>query len=179
MNLCPRLFSPAALDSTLTRFCLLIALALVSGCGKPKEVSSVARAEARHLATEAETHTLLRDYSKAEEALTRATELDPEVAIYWAALAHNRALAGDKAGAKKALKRELALHEQAAKKDSKSLEARLLQLRPLVLLGRADDARKLLQQTAKHFPQDPQPKQLIEMKAIDQLLVDPRVKELL
>jgi tetratricopeptide (TPR) repeat protein len=158
---------------------LILGTALLGGCGKPKEVSAVARAEAVHLATEAQTHALLRDYAKAEEALARAVELDPEVSVYWETLGMNRARNGDKTGARKAYKRSLEIEETSAKKTPADVEAQLRQIRPLLLLGRVDEARKLLEKIAKDHAQDARPRQLIEAGAIDTLLADSKFKDVM
>jgi len=158
---------------------VFVALILALGACKPKdvEVSSVARSQAAASAAEAQTHTLLRDYAAAEQSLARAVELDPEVAVYWSNLGMNRVLLGDKSGAKKAYKRELEICEKAAKKDPKDVDLQLGQLRPLVLLGRADDARKVLEKIGRDNPDNFGLKQLIESKPIDGMIANPKIQE--
>ncbi|MGC4073488.1 MAG: tetratricopeptide repeat protein [Nibricoccus sp.] len=156
----------------------LVAIVLFFGACKRKEVevSSVARAQAAHLASEAQLQTKLRDYAQAEKSLAKAVELDPEVAVYWSGLGMNRALLGDKSGAKKAYKRELEICENAAKKDAKNVDLQLAQLRPLVFLGRADEARKLLEKIGRENPSNPGLQQLIATKPIDQILANPAIQ---
>ncbi|WP_217494386.1 tetratricopeptide repeat protein [Nibricoccus aquaticus] len=158
---------------------VLVALILALGACKPKdvEVSSVARSQAAALVAEAQTQNLLRDYAGAEKALARAVELDPEVSMYWSNLGVNRVMLGDKSGAKKAYKRELELCEKAAKKDPKNIDLQLGQLRPLVLLGRADDARKLLEKLGRENPDNFGLKQLIESKPIDGMIANSKIKD--
>jgi tetratricopeptide (TPR) repeat protein len=156
---------------------VLVLLSLAACKPKPKEVTSVARAEATHLAAEAQLQSSLHDYAEAEKLLAHAVELDPEVISYWSGLGVNRVLLGDKSGAKKAYKRELELCEEAAKKSPKDIQQQLAALRPLVCLNRADDARKLLEKVARENPGDAQLKQLVDSKAIDQMLANPKVQE--
>lgn len=158
---------------------VLVALTLSLGACKPKdvEVSSVARAQAAHFASEAQLQARLRDYAEAEKSLARAVELDPEVAVYWSGLGMNRMMTGDKSGAKKAYKRELAICEKAAKKDAKDVDQQLSLLRPLVLLGRVEDARKLLEKTGREHPDNQGLREFIETKPIDLMLANPKIQE--
>ena len=157
----------------------LVALILAFGACKPKdvEVSSVARAQAAHLASEAQMQNKLRDYAEAEKSLARAVELDPNEPAYWSGLGLNRVMLGDKSGAKKAYKRELELCEKAAKKDPKDIDLQLTPLRPLVLLGRADDARKLLEKVGRDHADNAALRQLIESKPIDKMLANPAIQQ--
>jgi len=157
----------------------LVALTLVFGACKPKdvEVTSVARAQAAHLASEAQMQNKLRDYAEAEKSLARAVELDPNEPAYWSGLGLNRVMLGDNSGAKKAYKRELELCEKAAKKDPKDIDAQLSPLRPLVLLGRADDARKLLEKVGRAHSDNAALRQLIDSKPIDKMLANPAIQQ--
>jgi Flp pilus assembly protein TadD len=157
----------------------LVALILSFGACKPKdvEVSSVARAQAAHLASEAQMQNKLRDYAGAEKSLARAVELDPGEPAYWSGLGMNRVMLGDKSGAKKAYKREFELCEETAKKDPKNLDLQLARLGPLVLLGRADDARKLLEKLGRDHVDNTALRQLIESRPIDKMLADPAFQQ--
>jgi tetratricopeptide (TPR) repeat protein len=156
---------------------IALLLALVACNRKEVEVSSVARAEAMHLATEAQLQTRLRDYAEAEKSLARAVELDPTVSDYWSALGRNRALKGDKSGAKKAYKRELELCEKEAEKSPKDAEAQLTQLRPLVLLNRVGEARKLIEKISREHPDNAELKRLAENKEFEKMIADPQIQE--
>jgi Flp pilus assembly protein TadD len=154
------------------------ALILSFGACKPKdvEVSSDNRAQAVKLVTDADMQNLLKDYAGAEKLLVQAVELDPTVPVYWSNLGMIRMQLGDKSGAKKAYKRELEICEKAAKKDAKDIDAQLSQLRPLVLLGRADDARKLLEKIGRDNPDNFNLKQLIDSKPIDLMTGNPKIQ---
>ena len=159
---------------------MLLAAVLLAGsaCSKKEvEVSSVARTEAAHLASEAQLQQRLRDYAEAEKSLARAVELDPNVAVYWSGLGVNRAMQGNKSGAKKAYVRELEIYEEAVDKDANDISAHLAQIRPLVLLGRSKDARKLLEKLAKKHPEEARVRQFIDGKIIDQMEADPKIRE--
>ena len=148
---------------------------LATGC-KKKEVSNLERAQALQLATEAQGSALLRDYAAAEKALAKAVELDPEVVGFWSALGANRVRLGDKSGARKAYKRLLEIHEKAYKKDTKNIDALLDQVEPLVLLGRADDARKLIEKARRDFPDNRDVRAASDGKIVDRMLENPAVK---
>ncbi len=157
---------------------VFVALILVLGaCSKKDvEVSSSNRGQAMKLVTDADMQILLKDHAGAEKMLAQAVELDPTVPVYWSNLGMVRVQLGDNSGAKKAYKRELELLEKAAKKDAKDINAQLAPITPLVLLGRADDARKLLEKIGRDNPSDFRVKQLIDSKFIDQVVTDPKIK---
>ncbi len=157
---------------------VFVSLLLLLGACKPKdvEVSSTNRAQAVKLVTDADMQILLKDHAGAEKMLSQAVELDPTVPVYWSNLGMARVKLGDNSGAKKAYKRELELLEKAAKKDPKDLNAQLAPITPLVLLGRADDARELLEKVARDNPSDFRVKQLVDSKFIDQVVADPKIQ---
>jgi tetratricopeptide (TPR) repeat protein len=164
---------------TFSPLSFLALLLLLSSCSKHQEVevSDLARNEALHLATEAHVQTRLRDYAAAEKGLSRAVELDPNVGDYWSALGRNRMMLGDKSGAKKAYKRELAISEADAKKNPDDVEIQLSQLRPLVLLNRLDDARELITEMGRKHPQHTELRRLSDKKAFDEMVAAKEIQE--
>lgn len=156
---------------------LVLSVSLWVSCKpKPREVSSVERAQALQLASDAQISAQLRDYAKAVEALSRATQLDPEVPAYWSGLGVNRMRQGDKSGARKAYEKAVSIYEDLAKKDPKDAVPLLKQIEALVLLGRVEDARKVLQRALREFPRDPTVRAFNDAKFIDQMLKDPSMK---
>ncbi len=160
---------------------LLIILALIvplSACKrKDSEDQKQTKAEALYLASEARVNFTLRDYKDAEKGYARATELDPEEPAYWFQLGFTRMKLGDKSGAIAAYKRELTLREKTAKQSPEDIEAAMEPVATLVRLGRADDARKLVDKVMKQFPNNPAVIQLRGTNIVDDMLKDPAMKE--
>ena len=167
---------------TLAAACLLLAAchkkpADKAAAGQPKEVPKIVAAEAANLASEASFALQIRDYARAEKSVARAVELRPDIPDWWLSLGSackRQAKIGD---ARSAYKKALALYEKryAATADVTDLQQQLI---TLVLLGREDDARKLLEQSCKKQPDQPALKRLSEGKIVDQLLRDPNILQL-
>jgi len=119
----------------------------------------------------------LEHYTAAEKALTQATILDPDNANCWVDLAIARVRINDKSGAKTALKKVISICNANFAKDPQNLTWLIQQIRPLIMLGRIDDARALLDKAVKQFPDNAQVRRIKDMKIIDQLLADPQIKD--
>jgi len=166
----------------LAAACLLLAAcskapADKAKAGQPQEVPKLVAAEAANLASDAAFALQIRDYARAEKSLARAVELRPDIPDWWLSLGSackRQAKTGD---ARSAYKKALALYEKryAATADVTDLQQQLI---TLVLLGREDDARKLLEQSCKKQPDQPVLKRLSEGKIVDQLLGDPNIQQL-
>ena len=164
----------------LKTFKILLAflfVSLVAACGGKKEVTALEQAQAVQAAGEAGRANFINDYAAAEKALTRATTLNPYNADYWFDLGIARVRIKDKSGARSAFKSVISVCNDSAAKDPKNPVWLTKQLRPLIMLGRIDEARALLDKAAKLFPNDPQVRQFKEQKFIDQLLADPQLKD--
>ena len=155
------------------------ALLVVAGCkDKPREIPKATRAEAEHLASEAAFASQLRDPARAEELLAKAAKLIPEESGYWLGLGATRKRLGNTSGARSAYKEALAAEEKAYKRDVKNTGALMQQMYVLCLLGRADDARGLLEKGRSQHPDDRTLKNFFDAKGIDRLLSDPEFKEM-
>lgn len=148
-----------------------------ASCAKrSKPVTERDRKEAAHVATEAQFALTLRDWARAEGLLSKAVQLSPE-ADYFMVLGTARVRLGNRGGAKEAYERALRLFEDDAARDEKRVEPWLNQVTVLALLGRADDARAVLNKAAKRYPNDSRIKSLLEPKNFQQMLNDPKFKE--
>jgi Flp pilus assembly protein TadD len=157
--------------------CIAAALVFSACKGKPKEVSRAARAEAAQNVSEADFATQIRDYPRAEAALEKAVSLDPEVASYWKALGVARKQRGNSSGARVAYEKARDLsHADYRRSEKKNLEAVLNEMEISVLLGQAEEARKILAKAAADHPADDRLKQLIAAKVVDRMLADAAVK---
>lgn len=159
---------------------VICALAL-GGCGKPKPkpVSELKRKEAEHLVAEASFAMNLRDWARAEGLLAKAVQSDPNTGVYWLSLGSMRMRLGNKAAAKEAYEGALKAYQfeadaTAAKGDP---EPWLKQMQVLALLGRTDEARTMLDRTAKKFPDNRNVRAFVDGKHFDRMIADPMFKQ--
>jgi tetratricopeptide (TPR) repeat protein len=171
-----------ALIYTLAASCLLLAAcnkkpADKAAAGQPKDVPKLVAAEAANLASDASFALQIRDYARAEKSLASAVELRPDIPDWWLSLGSARKRQGKIGDARSAYKKALALYEKryAATADVANLQQQLIML---VLLGREDEARKLLERSRQKQPDQPVLKGLSEGKIVDQLLRDPNIQQL-
>ncbi|HVS53378.1 MAG TPA: tetratricopeptide repeat protein [Opitutaceae bacterium] len=159
-------------------FLAALVLATGSGCGaKKKEIASLDRKKAAAAVSEAEFALTVREYQRAEGLYAQAAALCPDTGDYWVSLGSTRMKLGQRDGAKSAYKSALAAYEDAARQDKTDPAPVIQQMTVLALLGRADDARSLLEKLPARFPDNRQVKNFVEAKQLDRLLADPRFKE--
>ncbi len=161
---------------------LLVPLAVVvlaAGCAKKKkEITDSARREASLHVSEAQFALSVRDYARAEPLLAKAAELTPDVPGLWLELGKTRMKLNNRSGAKAAYKEALAGYEEAAQNRKTDPQWPLQQATVLVFLGRADEARALLEKLPAQFPDNRDVKFYVDRKPVDAMLADPKVKEL-
>lgn len=167
----------------MKKFTLLGAAALlaVTGCkqksqAKEAQISPEARAQAAQVASEGEFSIQVRDYAAAEQSLLKAVALDSITPRYWKELGATRKHLGNTNGAREAYQKSYDLLEAARKKDAGSGGLVLGEVETLVLLGRTQDAKDLLQKTAKDFPHDPTLQQMVSNDIVDKMASDPTIK---
>ena len=164
---------------TLALAATLLALGL-SSCGKApqkKEISELDRKKAEHLASEAQFAMTLRNWADAEKQFAQAAELDPNVGGYWLSLGSVRKRLGKSGDAKAAYKHALDAFAADAAADKTDAGPWLQQVYVLALLGRQDEARAMIDKTAKQFPNDPVVRGFVEGKQLNRILADPKFKE--
>ena len=166
----------------LAAACLLLAAcsekpADKAAAGQPKEVPKIVAAEAANLVSEAAFALQIRDYARAENSLARAVELRPDIPDWWSSLGSARKRQAKIGDARSAYKKALALYKKryAATVDVADLQQQLIML---VLLGREDEARKLLERSCQKQPDQLMLKRLSDGKIVDQLLRDPNIQQL-
>ena len=123
-----------------------LALLFAAGCGRRSapEITSLQRKEAASLASEAEFAVTVRDLARAEKVLTKATALCPDAGDYWLGLGSIRMRLGNREGAKQAYQSAFDAYGDDAKQEKADGTPGLQQVHVLALLGRVDEARKLL-----------------------------------
>lgn len=139
----------------MKRLLLILSCAAVlfsAGCSKkPKEVPAAVKAEAASLASEAQFAMQIREYARAEELFQRALKLRDDVPEYWVSLGMARRKQDNVDGARKAYKEALELHTDLYKADHQP-EQLAQQAFVLALLGKTDEAIKLLDKGLRDHP---------------------------
>lgn len=164
----------------MTRVLLLffVCIFFLIGCGRrPKEITSLQRKEAETLASEADFAMTLRDLPRTEALLTKVVALCPDEGEYWTNLGAVRMRLGDREKAKSAYQSALTAYKDASKAEPKNPELILQQVYVLALLGRVDEARKLVEQTQKKMPEDRVIREFVEQKQLDLMLAERTFKE--
>ncbi len=130
-----------------------MAALFVVGCSKskPEEVPEGVKHEAAALVSEAQFAMQIREYSRAEELIRRALKLREDMPEYWVSLGMALRKKDDKTGARKAYEKALDLHVERYESE-KTPEGLSQQAFVLALLGRTEEALKLLQQGLKEYP---------------------------
>ena len=155
-----------------------LALVVLTGCSRHKEITSLQRKEAANLVSEAQFAITLRDYARAEPLLAKAVVLCPDTAEYWLNLGTVRRRLDNRQGAREAYEQMLDLSRDAYQRDAKNSGALAQQLYILALLGRMDDARSTLEKARKNHPDDRAIRAFVEGRQLDRLVDDPTFKEL-
>ena len=159
----------------------VVVLGGTPGCSpKAKEITSLQRKDAATLESEAQFALQLKDLARAEGLLVKAAELCPDTGKYWVDLGSIRVRLGKKDAARTAYLGALKAYEGAAA-NAKAGAAPdpgpwLQQVYVLALLGRGDDARRVLAQAQKKFPESRAVRSFVEGKQIDKMIADPSFK---
>ncbi|HSI07407.1 MAG TPA: tetratricopeptide repeat protein [Rariglobus sp.] len=153
-------------------------LLLTSGCSKkPKEVPAAVKAEAAMLISEAQFASSIREYPRAQELVERAIKLRDDVPEYWVTLGMARRKQENKDGARKAYEKALGLHK-ARYKEEKNPEELGQQAFVLALLGRTDEALKVLDQGLKDHPDSAVMKKMADPRGLPATFKAPKFQEL-
>lgn len=159
-----------------------VLLLAASGCGPQHQfqVTDLQRKEAAHHASEAQFALTLRDYTRVEASLARATALAPDDGKLWVNLGAARIRLGNRDGAKQAYQGALKAYEAAFQNQSSQTdpEPLLRQAYVLALLGRKADALKIVNKAAGQFPNHRSVKRFVEEKELEKLAADPAFKEM-
>jgi tetratricopeptide (TPR) repeat protein len=165
----------------MTRSFLIVVcsvLLLSTGCSKKKkEVSTGVQAEAAMLISEAQFASSIREYPRAEELVERAIKLRDDVPEYWVTLGMARRKQDNKDGARKAYEKALGLHKDRYKAE-KQPEELGQQAFVLALLGRTNDALKVLEQGLKDHPDSAVMKKMADPRGLPATFKAPKFQEL-
>lgn len=153
---------------------MAIGLGLLAGCGKPK-VTPLQRKQAANLASEAHFATNLRDWARAEKLYADATKLAPDDGNLWLQLGVVRRQQNDLSGARKAYREAVDAYAATYKENNKDPEPLLQQATALGLLGRRDEAKKILAKARKEHPNSPDVRSLTD-DAFERMMNSPQMK---
>ena len=157
--------------------CLAAATLFAAGCkDKPKEVPVAARAEAAQHASEADFASQIRDFGRAKGLLEQSIKLDPDVARYWMQLGAVNKRMGNTSEARKAYEKARSI-VQAEYKKEKQPGLLLAEVELCILLGKPDDARKVLQTAQREHKDDREVRLFVEGKVLEGMLNSREVKE--
>jgi tetratricopeptide (TPR) repeat protein len=155
-----------------------VAVLVSAGCSKKqKEVPAALKAEAATLMSEAQFAMQIREYSRAEELTQRALKLRDDVPEYWVSLGMVRRKQDNKDGARKAYKHALEMHTDRYKADKKPEEL-AQQAFVLGLLGKTDEAAKLLEKGLKEHPDSEIMKKMADPRGLQRTFKSAEFKDL-
>jgi Flp pilus assembly protein TadD len=159
------------------RLALVLAAALaLAGC-RAKEISSTDRKEAANIVSEAQFAVTLKDWPRAEGLYVKATALCPDEGESWLGLGVVRMRMHNPGGAKDAYKSALSAYTDDIKRDPANTLPVIRSASVLVILGRLDDAKSLVEHAYAKNPGDRRLKEFVEAKALDRIAADPGLKE--
>jgi Flp pilus assembly protein TadD len=159
------------------RLALVLAAGLVlAGC-RAKEISSIDRKEAANIISEAQFAVTLKDWSRAEGLYTKAAALCPDEGETWTGLGVVRMRLHNPSGARDAYKSALAAYRDDLRRDPSNSIPVLRSASVLVILGRTDEARSLVDEAFAKNPDDRRLKNFVEMKGVDKIAADPGLKD--
>jgi Flp pilus assembly protein TadD len=160
-----------------SRLALVLAAAIALAACRAKEISSTDRKEAANIASEGEFAVTLKDWPRAEALYTKATALCPDQGESWVALGVIRMRLHNSSGAKEAYKSALSAYSDEMRRDPTNTFSAIRSASVLVILGRLDDARSLIDHVYAKNPDDRRLKEFVEAKALDKIAADPGLKE--
>lgn len=154
--------------------CFFVIVAVLAGCGKPK-VTPLQRKQAANLASEAHFATNLHDWARAEKLYAQATEITPDDGDLWLQLGIVRRQQNNSGGAKKAYQEAADAYATAYEERPDDPGLLLQQAYALGLLGRRDDAKKVLAKARKNHPNSADVRNITD-EAFERMMDAPQTK---
>jgi Flp pilus assembly protein TadD len=159
------------------RLALVLAVSVVLGGCRAREISSIDRKEAANIISEAEFAVTIKDWTRAEGLYAKAVALCPDQGETWAGLGVVRMRLHNPSGARDAYKSALEAYRDDTKREPSNTIPVIRSASVLILLGRTDEARSLVADAYARNPDDRRLKNFVEMKGIDKIAADPGLKE--
>jgi tetratricopeptide (TPR) repeat protein len=162
----------------MRRLALVLAAALaLAGC-RPREITSLERKEAANVVSEAEFAVTLKDWKRAEGLYARAAQLCPDAGDPWVNLGMVRMHLGDRSAARSAYKSGLSAYEADYDLNPANTQDVLRRAYVLVILGRADDARSVVDKARAAHPDDRRLRGFMDNRGVDGLIATPGLKDI-
>ncbi|HEY1848814.1 MAG TPA: hypothetical protein VGG37_06395 [Opitutaceae bacterium] len=163
----------------MTRRLALLAVlaAIASGCHR-HEITQHDRMEAANAASEAEFAVSIKDLPRAEGLYVKAVALCPDDAETWIRLGVVRVQLHEGDGARKAYKSALEAFKDDFSKNPTHTASVMRAATVLVILGRPEEARSLVDKAYAKVPDDRRLKAFVEDRGLDRIMADPGVKSI-
>jgi tetratricopeptide (TPR) repeat protein len=163
----------------IARPVLVVAAAItLSGCHR-REITSLERKEAANMVSEADFAATIREWSRAEGLYAQAVELCPDSGDTWVSLGITRMREGNHGGARQALKSAVSAYKDDWEANPTHSQAVLRRAYVLVLLGRADEAKSIIDRAHEKYPEDRLLREFVENGSLDRVIADPALKEIM
>ncbi len=160
------------------RLVLASAAALAcAGCGG-RVVTPEQRQEAAVVVSEGRFAVELRDWKRAEGLYAKAAALCPDTGDIWFNLGVARMRLHDRDGARSAYRSALPAYRDAYERNSSDSNLVIHRAYVLVLLGKPDDARSVLEKARAQHPDDRRLRSFEENHALEGMIADPAAKEI-
>jgi hypothetical protein len=160
------------------RLALAAAATLVlAGC-RAKEITKEQRDQALLDASDAEFAMTIHDLPRAEGMLVKASELCPDEGDLWLKLGIVRMGLKNPDGARQAYKSALSAFVDTCKARPADSAPIIKRAYVLTILGRGDEARSLVADSAAKAPDDRRLQAFVEAKGVDNMLADPALKRI-
>ncbi|HZZ19226.1 MAG TPA: tetratricopeptide repeat protein [Opitutaceae bacterium] len=153
------------------------AILAIAGC-RAKQVTTEERNQALLDASDADFAVTIHDMPRAEGMFAKAVELCPDEGDVWLKLAVVRMQLKNPDGARQAYKSALSAFKDASKAHPADSSLILRRAYILVILGRGDEGRRLVEDAAAKAPDDHRLQAFIQAKGLDKMLADPSVKQI-
>jgi Flp pilus assembly protein TadD len=153
------------------------ALLALAGC-RAKEITPEQRNEALLDASDADFAVTIHDLPRAEGNFAKAVELCPDEGDVWMKLGMVRIQLKNPDGARSAYKSALATFVAGSKANPSDSSFIFKRVYVLVILGRGDEARSLVEDAGAKAPDDQRLQAFIQTKALDKMLADPALKQI-
>ncbi len=120
----------------------------------------------------------LHDWKRAEGLYANAAGLCPDAGDTWLNLGVVRMRLGDRPGARSAYKSSVSAYEAESDRDPTDPKAVLRRAYVLVILGRVDEARSVVDRALAKRPDDRILRSFSDNHGMDGMVADPRLKEI-
>lgn len=160
------------------RLALVLAAVLALSACRHREITKLERDEAANMASEADFAVTVKEWSRAEGLYAKAAALCPDTGDYWVNLGMVRMRMSNREGARSAYKEALDAYREAASLNPSDTQAVIRRIYVLVVLGRVEEARSVLEKARSKYPDDWALKRFAEDQELDKMIADPGLKSI-